>query len=882
MIEITDLYIDYQLKPCGIEQIGQIGWKLYSDKNNTKQTAYQFQIAEDKIYERIVLDSKKIKSEESVHITTGLDRLELQSSKRYYIRARVWNQKEECSRWEESTFVTGIRKKEEWKAAFITAESDTDKIESRAYYFRKEFVAAQRIKRAYVHTTALGLYHLYINGKKIGEDEFTPGWTSYNKNLLYQTYEVTDDLTIGKNAVAALAGAGWYKGDVGSLRVRNHYGEKTAFLCQLEIEYEDGSRDCIYTDTKWTSRQSPVLFSEIYDGEIYDSRLECPGWNQAEYDESSWDKVYLKEFPREILRAQGVGRVKKIEEIAVKRMFYTPQGELVIDFGQNLTGWVEFQIKGEEGERIELNCFETLDSEGNVYLDNLRTAKQTIIYICNGRKNQAYHPHFSFQGFQYIKIAEFPGNPVPDDFKACVIHSDMRQTGAFKCSNMDLNQLYHNIVWGMKGNFLDIPTDCPQRDERLGWTGDAQIFCRTATYLMDTYTFYSKWLRDLEADQTEEGGVPHVIPDIWTGKPVQGKIFEKGTHSAAAWADAAVIVPWTLYLMYGDTAIIRRQYRSMKVWIEFMRKHSEQHIWNYKLQFGDWVALDAKEGSYYGATPNELTCTAYYAYSTRLFSKMAGIIGEKKDEEEYAQLYEEIKKTYQRAFLNKEGRLKVQTQTAQIVSLYFHLLPKESEQKAVEDLLELLWKEEGHLVTGFVGTPYFCHVLSQNGHIKEAYELLLKEDFPSWLYQVKQGATTVWEHWDGKRPDGSMWSPAMNSFNHYAYGAIGEWMYRVMAGIECEESAPGFKKVLIRPRIGGGLEYVEASYESIYGRILSNWYRSGNKISMKVEIPCNAEAVISICNAKRIEAGCGLDFEEKEQNVEAIAGSGSYEIVYYI
>ena len=882
MIEITEILINYQNAPVGIECVEQVGWKFCSNNRNVKQAAYQIQIAGDLNYTEILFDTGRIESGESAHISLVGETLNLISSYRYSIRVRIWTQGQKCSGWKESSFVTGILNRDEWRAKFITAEDESKSAESRAYYFRREFQVQKEIKEAFVHATALGLYHFYINGRKIGEDEFTLGWTSYHKHLLYQTYEITESLKGGSNTAAAMAGAGWYKGDVGSLRVRNHYGKRTAFMCQVEILYCDGSKDRFWTDSDWKGWQSPVLFSEIYDGELYDARLECSGWNQNGYDDCQWKETDVVEVPIENLAAQGSCRVGKRMELPAKRIFSTPQGDTVIDFGQNLTGWISFRIRGKKGDKIELNCFETLDADGNVYLDNLRTAKQTVTYICSGEENGWFHPHFSFQGFQYAKVASYPGKPVIEDFRACVLYSDMKETGKFTCSNPDLNQLYHNIVWGMNGNFLDVPTDCPQRDERLGWTGDAQIFCRTATYLKDTYTFYSKWLRDLEADQTFEGGVPHVVPDIWTGKPVKGKIFEKGTHSAAAWADAAVIIPWTLYLMYGDKAVIRRQYRSMKAWIEFMRRHSRNNIWNYQLQFGDWVALDAEEGSYYGATPNDLTCTAYYAYSTHLFSKMAGVIGEKGDEERYTRLYEEIKDTYQKTFLDQEGRLTVRTQTAHIVSLYFGLLPESSIGRAAEDLIELLRKEGGHLVTGFVGTPYFCHVLSQNGYTKEAYELLLKEDFPSWLYQVKQGATTIWEHWDGKRPDGTMWSPAMNSFNHYAYGAVGEWLYRAMAGIEAVEEDPGFHTVIIRPHVGGGLTYVNASYESIYGKIYSGWQVQKSCITLTVEIPCNTTGVICICDVKAWKQTDGLVFKREESEYRAEAGSGIYQIVYMI
>ena len=396
---------------------------------------------------------------------------------------------------------------------------------------------------------------------------------------------------------------------------------------------------------------------------------------------------------------------------------------------------------------------------------------------------------------------------------------------------------------------------------------------------MNAYTFYKKWLHDLEMDQTEDGGVPHVIPNIEEGHTEDNWLLSQSPHSAAAWADAAVIIPWTLYLMYGDQEILRIQYASMRSWIEFMREHSEDYIWNYKLQLGDWVALDAQEGSYFGATPNDLTCTAYFAYSTGLFAKIAKILG-KSEAGDYEVLYQNIVKKFQNTFFDVEGNLTSQTQTAHIVALYFKLVPEEYVSKITERLKRLLEKENGHLVTGFVGTPYFCHALSQNGCVKEAYELLLKEDFPSWLYQVKMGATTIWEHWDGLKPDGTMWSADMNSFNHYAYGAIGEWMYRVMAGLEVDEAAPGFKHSIIEPQIGGGLEFVEGSYHSCYGVHRLKWQVDDDQVTVSVQIPANTTAEIRLSDVKELVQTDELQFRKEGTYMTASTGSGHYRIQY--
>lgn len=907
MVNVEKLMVNYEENPIGIEGVEQIGWTICSDRKNVHQRAYWLQIASDAVFASVVYDSGRVETEESAHVAVGQDDLRLTSTTKYWIRVKVETESgsyaadaesaanTEESEWTEGSFVTALLSHEEWKAKFVTIEEETDKEDSKGSYLRTEFSARKEIACAYAYTTALGLYHLYLNGEKVSEDEFTPGWTSYNKHLLYQMYDVSTYIKEGSNVIGALIGAGWYKGTMGFVRMRNHYGERTAFAAQLEICYTDGSKDIIVTDESWVGAWSPILYSEIYDGETYDARLEIKNWNKTDCKYCDWKIVNTVEFDCRVLRAQSGCKVKPVTALPAKRIFMTPQGDKVVDFGQNLTGWVTFTVKGSVGSRVVLQFFETLDQDGNVYLDNLRTAKQTVTYVCRDEYEVCFHPHFSYQGFQFMKIIEYPGESSLKNFMAYAVHSDMAKTGSFSCSNEDLNQLMHNVLWGMKGNFLDVPTDCPQRDERLGWTGDAQIFCRTATYLMDTYTFYTKWLRDVEADQTEEGGVPHVVPDLLIGKSEHDRLMKDGDHSAAAWADVAVILPWTLYLMYGDTNVIRNQYNSMKAWIEFMRAHANGNIWNYKLQFGDWVALDAEEGSYFGATPNDLTCTAYYAYSTGLFAKMAKIIGNHEDAQEYRTLYEEIVTTYQDTFFGKDGRMTVQTQTAQIVSLYFGLVPEDSKKTVAADLIGLLKKENGHLVTGFVGTPYFCHALSQNGYTDEAYALLLKEDFPSWLYQVKQGATTIWEHWDGLKPDGTMWSPDMNSFNHYAYGAVAEWIFRVMAGIECDECRPGYKHTMIAPKIGGNLSYVKASYQSIYGKVAVFWKVEGNEVILEVEVPCNTTAEIRLDQAKSVIDADGLTFmwadviegqtdsqsmSNRSGQMYAQTGSGSYCIRY--
>ena len=883
MTYISKMMINYLEHAVGISEPMQLSWEIESVFRNCRQIKYQIQISTDASFSSIFLDTLWIETSQSSQIY--LDRFIPEQGVLYYVRVRSEVESDGAIQVtpfsESATVLGGLQNPNLLKDHFITAEQECDIDLSKGTYLRREFSLDKAVASAVVYATAQGMYQLQINGKRVSSDELAPGWSSYDRRLLYQSYVVTDLLSKGQNVLCAHLGAGWYKGTLSFMHIHNFYGPYASLSLLMEITYADGSKEQVFTDETWKGDYSPIVESELYDGEVYDANLEQDGFNFPHFDDSAWR--FAKKVPctSQRIEAQVGSAVKLQEMVSPKLAFFTPKGERVIDFGQNMSAHVEIRGQGKKGDKVVLTCFEILDKDGNVYTANLRKAKQRITYILKDDKPFVYRPHFTFFGYRFIHVQSFCSRSDLDNFCSFAIYSTMQQKGTFSCSNDAVNQLQHNILWGLKSNFVDIPTDCPQRDERLGWTGDAQIFCRTATFNVDTYTFFSKWLRDLALDQTEEGGIPHVVPDVLYKYPFDNWLLNEGTHSAAAWADAAVINPWTLYLSYGDTTILENQYESMKSWIEFMRSHAQNNIWNYKLQFGDWVALDAEEGSYFGATPNDLTCTAYYAYSTLLFSKIAHILGNEDDEDQYYSLYKEILSTFQKTFFDDAGNLTAQTQTAHILALHFNLTPEKYLEKTIEALKALLAKHDGHLVTGFVGTPYFCHALSSNNCVDEAYALLLKDDFPSWLYQVKKGATTIWEHWDGIKVDGSLWSANMNSFNHYAYGAIGEWLYRVVAGLETDENAPGYKRSIIAPRIGGGLTFAQAKYHSIHGAISVRWDVIKHKtILLTVCIPANTSATVRLHDAEQVIVSDSLHFVRVNDVLEAKAGSGTYKIRY--
>ncbi len=874
---VKQLVCEYKTNPIGIDvQKPRLSWKIVSDKENLMQTAYEIKVTNQTANGKLVWVSGKVNSSQSVNIV--YDGSALKSMQHLNWQVRIWDNKNQASEWSEPAFwEMGILEPQAWKASYIGLKEDG---KSRpAQFFRKEFSFTKKLKSARLYITSLGLYQVFINGEKVSTDLFSPGWTSYTKRLQYQTYDVSS-LVKANTSIGAILGDGWYRGSIGWGQ-NNYYGDQLALLLQLNIEYTDGTSELVTTDPSWKATTGPILSSEIYHGETYDARLEMPGWNLFGFDDHKWEKAIAIEHSKEILIASISNPVKAIQEIKPLKLIKTPKGETVYDMGQNMVGWVRLKVNGKKGDQITLKFAEVLDKQGNFYTENLRVAKATDTYFLKGGGDENFEPHFTFHGFRFVKIEGLSGAPNLNQIVGIVIHTDMEPTGTFTCSDTLINQLQHNIQWGQKGNFLDIPTDCPQRDERLGWTGDAQVFSPTAAFNFNVAAFYTKWMKDLAADQLPNGKVPHVIPDVL-----------KGDGGSAAWADASVIVPWTVYLSYGDTKILKDQYASMKLWIEYMKgRAGESNIWTKDFHFGDWLAFATTNSDYPGATTEkDLIATAYYYYSTTLLSKIAKIIGNKHDEEEYAILAEKIKKAFNTEFVTPNGRLVSHTQTAYVLALSFKLLPVELVSKAASYLAEDV-KKFGHLTTGFVGTPLLCKALSDYGYGDLAFMLLLNKKYPSWLYPITQGATTIWERWDGQKPDGSFQDVGMNSFNHYAYGAVGDWLYSYVAGINIDQDHPGYKHFFLSPHPGGAMDHASAKLSTMYGPIESSWQLNDKNFIYEITIPANTSATIILPKAKKEQLMLNSkplpsEMTERVQqvvtSVKMELGSGKYSFRYTI
>lgn len=872
-ITITKLLCENQVDPMGmgVDQ-PRFTWIMQSAKNGTMQSAYEIVVNQDS---KLVWSSGKIVSDQSVLI--DYKGAPLQSNSNYSWKVRVWDNDGKVSAWsKKGKFQTAFFQSTDWKAKWIGIGLEEDPQFRPVQYFRRSFKLDKRVAQATAYVTAQGMYEAYINGKRVGDAYLTPGWTSYKKRLQYQVYDVTDLVSTGQNVAAAMVGNGWFRGTLGWVGNGNIYGKELGLLMQLHIKYTDGTVDMVTTDENWKSSYGGVQTAEIYDGETIDHNKEQQGWNTTAFNENKWVPVRVLNTGFDHLVATYNEPVKKQEEFKAVKLIITPKGERVLDFGQNLVGWVKLNVKGNKGDSVIIKHAEVLDKFGNFYTENMRSAKTTATYVLSGEGAEIFEPHFTFYGFRYIKLEGDVENIQPENCTAVTLYSAMPLSGTFTSSNALINQLQHNIQWGQRGNFLDVPTDCPQRDERLGWTGDAQAFSRTAAFNFNVHNFFAKWLRDVEADQLENGSVPFVVPNV----------LGQNSAGSAGWADAATIIPWNLYLAYGDKRILETQYNSMKKWVGFMESKSTNDLWNTGFHFGDWLfyrPFDDNDGRA-AVTDKYLIAQCFYAHSTQLVINAAKVLGKTKDVDEYTNRLSRIKAAFLNEYVTPSGRLVSGTQTAMVLALNFDMLPEGLREATANRLVENIKSYGMHLSTGFLGTPYLTDVLTRFGKTDIAYQLLLQESFPSWLYPVKMGATTIWERWSGIRPDSTFEPASMNSFNHYAYGAIGDWMYRRMAGIDNHDELAGYKKINIKPYLGNGFYSASASLNTYYGTISNEWKISGNKFQMITEIPVNTKAVIYVpsnniltINGRPTTEISGIAFIRTENGYSVFeAGSGKY------
>jgi len=851
-----------------------VSWVVSATPSKQQKTA-QVIVASDPAMKDVIYDSGAVADLDSrgTHLPISLSPMT-----RYYWTVTVTGDSGDTATSKVNWFETA-KLDEPWTAKWVSppwVHSGDDCIHP---YIRKQFGLGKKITRARAYISGIGIYELHINGNRIGDEYLTPYCNTYDTWVQYQTFDITSALTQGANAVGVMLANGWAKGRFGTFGADNvTYTDRLSLICEIHATYDDGTTDVIGTDDSWLCKPSPILMDNIYDGVIYDATAEIPGWCQAGLDETGWENAKII-TPHELgeLTARLSPPVKIMEEIKPIALIKTPAGETVLDMGQNMVGWIRMRVNAPpKGTKITLSHGEILH-KGNFFRENLRSAKQQFIYISSG-KAQAVEPRFSFYGFRYVKIEGLDSVRL-EDFTGCVMYSQMETIGHIETSNPDINRLFLNALWGQKGNFLDVPTDCPQRDERMGWTGDTQMFAGTAMFNMDAYAFYTKFMYDLcEEQKLCNGRVPGVVPLFMKERPPTNN-FAAG---AAAWSDCATVVPWEVYLHTGDASILKQQYQSMKDWVAWVTRECEKdgtgHLWTEGFQYGDWLALDGEsETSSFGGTDTGYLASAYYYYSAQLVAKAADVLGFQDDVIGYGALSSNIKKAMLERYFTSEGKCKITTQTAHVVALQFGLA--ENPGLITADLKDILTKNGMKLSTGFIGTPYLCRTLSNNGDSRTAYELFLNKECPGWLYPVGMGATTIWERWNSVYPNGELSDLGMNSLNHYAYGSIAEWMYRNMCGINPVDDAPGFKKIVLKPEPDSRLQYAKGAVKTAMGLVECGWeYKADGKLCVTASIPFNTSATITLPDAT-LENVKGLEGAKAKQdgnNVCATLEPGQY------
>ena len=886
-VGVVELQVEYMENPVGIDvKRPRLSWRLLSEGRNQKQTAYQILVSTDSTL--LISDSADlwnsgwVNSDEMNQIEY-LGRTPI-SRETCYWKLRILDQDSAVSAWSKiANWSMGLLDSSDWKAQWIgfdEAWSDSiyrvkpwgNRMDGTSEYkplpcpyLRKSFMIENSIESANIYVTALGIYELYINGIRVGEDCFTPGWTDYTKRVYYKTYEVSSLLNHGENTVGVILADGWYAGNIAN-RGQYYYGKKLRFKMQLEIAKSSGAVDVIATNNTWRASYGPIREADMQGGETYDARLKMNGWNTNDFDDSQWKDVVVSDSITTPLQPYPSLGVRKTEEIKPVEIVKRNSGTYIVDMGQNFAGWVRLKVSGSKGDSIVLRYAEKLNEKGALYTRNLRTARATDTYVVRNDGSEVWEPRFTYHGFQFVEISGYSGELKKEDVIGVVVHSNLDISGDFDCSNPLVNKLFSNIVWSQRSNYFDVPTDCPQRDERMGWTGDAQVFMQTAAYNMNIAPFYTKWLVDITDGQYENGRFPSTAPRVYK-------------RVAAGWGDAGVLCPWTMYQWYGDKKVLHQYYPNMVRWINHIEERSPNYISTLG-SYGDWQNVESE-------TPINLIATAYFKHSVDVMIEIARVLDKQQDVSKYIELSGKIKQAFIDTFFIENDQLRDETQTSYLMALDFDLIPKDSESNVVGHLLNTIYASDTSLSTGILGTKLLLPILTKYGHIDLAYRLLLNEQYPSWGNQINNGATTIWERWNSYSSFQGFHEDSTNSLNHYAYGSVGEWFYKTIGGIQSLE--PGFKKVLIHPMPGGGLTFAKADYKSIRGMISSHWEIKEGKFYLVVEIPVNTTGTI-ILPADDVDSILegGLPIASKfevetlngEVHIDVASGKYRFETVY--
>lgn len=892
-MNVYELRCEYQNNPLGIDvQQPSLMWKLRSNERGDKQTAYQLVIMlhQDTVdqFDHCVFDSGKVMSEQSVHLKYCGPKLH--SRQRYDWKVRVWDQHDQVSDWSDvAWWEMGLLHSTDWQATWLepvqevaaqetvkhpgelfSPVPDPQQLQQRelmpCQYLRRRFNVVQNIAQARLYITAHGLYEAEINGQPITDKRFTPGVSAYEHCLEYQVYDVTEQLQQGGNVLAVTLADGWYVGRLGLPGVNRNYGDKVGVLFQLEIYDQAGELTRIVSDRQTVSSTGPLRYSDLYIGESFDATLENEGWNLPDYDDQTWQaSLENHQYGVENLCAESAEPVRVVKEITDIQVIHTPAGEQLIDLGQVISGWVRMKVQGEKGIQIQLEYTEVLDEHGNFFRNIVGKNKdQTDVYTLKGQGVETWEPKFSFHGFRYVRVTGYPEPILADQFVGVVIGSDLQITGEFSCSDDKINRLQHCIHWSQRGNFISIPTDCPQR-EKAGWSGDINIYAPTATFNMHSHNFLKRWLNNMRLEQQQDGQIPIVVP-FWKGdQKFSEMLLGQGRISSSGWGDVCIMLPWELWQKYGDSRILTEAYPSMQKWLDYVQQQAQSHIsesalasgdarrienqkylWNSGFHFGDWFTPSflkqdpSNNGIMHCAhTTKDLVSSAFYAHSTRLFAQTSALLGESENAEKYQALHHKIKQAFCEEYFDSDYRLTPHYQGAYVLALAFELVPEDAVSTVIGHLATLIRDNDYRLDTGFMSVSFLLDVLSRHGHEALSWQLLFQNQQPSWLYEVEKGATTLWERWDNIGEDHK---PLHSSYNHYAFGCVGDWLYKNVAGIQCLE--PGYKTVLIAPQMDGPISHSQASYVSYYGEIRVQWERQSEQLCLTVNIPCNSTANI--------------------------------------